>query len=347
MCATVPYQSETPVLSVVIPLYNEAAGFEEFIPALEAALAGCGKIAYEIVAVDDGSSDETPLRLRSWRARNSSVRIVRLSRNFGKEAALSCGLHLAAGRAVVLLDADLQDPPTLIPRMLEHWQAGVDVVVARRRLGREDGLLRRWSASAFYKLMGLMARNALPAHVGDFRLMDRRVVDALLHVPEKTRFMKGLMHYVGFKVVTLDFRRPERRSGRSRWSIWKLWNYALDGITSFSTVPLRAWGYLGFLMALLALGYAGWIVARTIIYGIEVPGYASLATMILFFSGLQLVSVGILGEYVARVFVEAKNRPLYVVEALDGFDPEWIQLQSKRVLGNIVLPRGVIPGAWT
>jgi polyisoprenyl-phosphate glycosyltransferase len=332
-------QPVTPVLSVVIPFYNEADAIDQLIPALEGALNDIPGLEYEIVAVDDGSSDETPARLTAWRQSNPSLRIVRLSRNFGKEAALSCGLHFAGGQAVTVLDADLQDPPELIGKMLKRWREGADVVLAHRQFGRGDGWFRRLSASVFYRVMGVLARNAVPANVGDFRLMDRRVVDALLHLPEKTRFMKGLMNYVGFRVTTIDYQRPRRQYGHSRWSIWRLWNHALDGITSFSTVPLRSWGYLGFVMAALALAYAGWIVLRTLIFGVDVPGYASLATMILFFSGLQLISIGILGEYLARVFVESKNRPLYVVESLDGFDEKWVERQSRRVIGNIVLPR--------
>jgi polyisoprenyl-phosphate glycosyltransferase len=336
--APVNSKPETPVLSVVIPFYNEADGIDRLIPALQGALDDIVDFSCEIVAVDDGSSDETPKRLRDWRKSNPSVRIVRLSRNFGKEAALSCGLHFAAGQVVTVLDADLQDPPELIAEMIEHWRQGADVVLAHRRFGRGDGWFRRLSAAVFYRVMGLLARDAVPADVGDFRLMDRRVVDALLHLPEKTRFMKGLMNYVGFRVATVDYQRPQRQSGRSRWSFWRLWNHALDGITSFSTAPLRGWGYLGFVMAILALGFAAWIVLRTLLFGVDVPGYASLAAMILFFSGLQLISIGILGEYLARVFVETKNRPLYVVESLEGFDDRWIEQRSRKVIGHIVLP---------
>lgn len=195
------------------------------------------------------------------------------------------------------------------------------------------------SAAAFYRVMQLLAGDAVPANVGDFRLMDRRVIDALLHLPEKTRFMKGLMNYVGFRIDTLEYTRPGRSKGISSWNLWRLWNFALEGITSFSTAPLRTWGYLGFLIAFAGLVYAAWIVIRTLIYGIDVPGYASLATMLLFFSGLQLISIGIIGEYLARVFIETKNRPLYVVDAMQGFDDDWVERQSDRVVGNIVLPR--------
>ncbi len=328
-----------PELSLVIPCFNEAEGLTGLESALERVLADLHAEGVELVLVDDGSRDDTHARMLAWRDRNPAVHAIRLARNFGKEAAMTCGLHLARGRAVVVLDADLQDPPELIPELLARWREGADVVLAHRTLRPEDGWFKRLTAAGFYRIMGLLAHDQVPANVGDFRLLDRRVVDALLHLPEKTRFMKGLMNYVGFRVATVDYIRPARSSGQSRWSVWKLWNLALEGITSFSTAPLRAWGYLGFLFALLALLYASWIVLRTLIWGVVVPGYASLATLILFFSGLQMFSIGILGEYLARIFIETKNRPLYVVDQLDGFEPEWISAQAQRVVGNIVLPR--------
>jgi len=328
-----------PELSLIVPCFNESEGVGALSEALHRVMESLDAEGVEIVAIDDGSSDDTFERLLSWRERCPEVQVIRLARNFGKEAAMTCGLHLASGRSVVILDADLQDPPALIPPMLDRWRNGADMVLAHRTLRDEDGWFKRVSAAAFYRLMGMLARNRVPANVGDFRLMDRRVVDALLHLPEKTRFMKGLMNYVGFKVETIDYVRPARHVGESRWSVWRLWNLALEGITSFSTAPLRAWGYLGFLFAFLALLYAGVIVVRTLIWGVDVPGYASLATLILFFSGLQMFSIGILGEYLARIFIETKNRPLYVVQQIEGFDSEWIESQRQRVVGNIVLPR--------
>ncbi len=328
-----------PELSLIIPCFNESEGIGALSDALHRVMEALDAESVEIVAIDDGSSDDTFERLMSWREQCPEVQVIRLARNFGKEAAMTCGLHLASGRSVVILDADLQDPPELIPAMLERWRAGADMVLAHRSLRDEDGWFKRISAAAFYRLMGMLARNRVPANVGDFRLMDRRVVDALLHLPEKTRFMKGLMNYVGFKVEIIDYVRPARHAGVSRWSIWRLWNLALEGITSFSTAPLRAWGYLGFLFAFLALLYASFIVIRTLIWGVDVPGYASLATLILFFSGLQMFSIGILGEYLARIFIETKNRPLYVVQQIEGFDADWIEGQRQRVVGNIVLPR--------
>ena len=331
--------TSSPELSLVIPCFNEADGLKSLSGALEPVLADLPVTGFEIVVVDDGSSDLTFQALQRWHQRNDAVRPIRLARNFGKEAAMTCGLHFARGQAVVVLDADLQDPPALIATMIERWRDGADIVLAHRTLRSEDGWLKRLSAAAFYRVMGMLAGSQVPSNVGDFRLLDRRVVDALLHLPEKTRFMKGLMNYVGFKVVTVDYVRPGRLSGTSRWSAWKLWNLALEGITSFSTAPLRAWGYLGFAFAAAALLYAAWIVVRTLLYGIDLPGYASLATMLLFFSGLQMISIGILGEYLARIFIESKNRPLYVVDQMHGFDESWVDQQARRVVGNIVLPR--------
>jgi len=331
--------TDQPTLSVIVPCFNEAEAIPALIEALTPILDGIDEGRCEVLAIDDGSRDATFGQLEAWRSADGRVRAVRLSRNFGKEAAMSCGLHFAAGRAVVILDADLQDPPSLLADMIDKWRQGADVVLARRATRFDDGWIKRMSAAAFYRVMAVLAGNAVPPNVGDFRLMDRRVVDALLHLPEKTRFMKGLMNYVGFRVATLDYVRPGRREGVSSWNLWRLWNLALEGITSFSTAPLRSWGYLGFVIAFIGLVYAGWIVVRTLIHGIDVPGYASLATMVLFFSGLQLISIGIIGEYLARIFIETKNRPLYVVDAMQGFDDEWVERQSHRIIGNIVLPR--------
>ncbi len=335
MAATQP----VPELSIVIPCYNEADGIEALASALEPILEKLDIAGYELVLVDDGSTDSTFTALERWRGRSEAVHPIRLARNFGKEAAMTCGLHFARGQAVIILDADLQDPPALIPEMIRNWREGSDMVLAHRTLRNEDGWFKRLTAAAFYRVMGVLAGNRVPANVGDFRLMDRRVVDALLHLPEKTRFMKGLMNYVGFTVATIDYVRPGRHTGASRWSVWKLWNLALEGITSFSTAPLRAWGYLGFVFALIALLYASWIVLRTLLFGVDVPGYASLATLVLFFSGLQMISIGILGEYLARIFIETKNRPLYVIERMEGFDADWVDAQSSRLVGNVVLPR--------
>lgn len=330
--------SATPELSIVIPCFNEADAIDALAERLQPILQQCCGEDYEVVLVDDGSQDRTREKIFEWRARNDRVIALMLARNFGKEAALSCGLHFARGRAVVILDADLQDPPELIPDMLKRWKDGADIVLARRISRKSDGWIKRTTARLFYRLMSWLAESMVPPQVGDFRLMDRRVIDALAQLPERTRFMKGLMNYVGFRVETIDYDRPARSAGGSSWSLWRLWNLALDGITSFSTVPLRAWSYLGTVIALIGMSYAGWIVLRTLIYGIDVPGYASLVTMILFFSGLQLISIGILGEYLGRILIETKDRPIYVIDEVEGVDPDWLKSRRERIRANLVLP---------
>ncbi|MEM1080705.1 MAG: glycosyltransferase family 2 protein, partial [Pseudomonadota bacterium] len=239
---------DTPLLSIVVPCFNEAAAIPKLAGALEPVLASTCSDDYEVVLIDDGSRDNTADAIDQWCSSNARVCGLFLSRNFGKEAALSCGLHFARGRAVVILDADLQDPPDLIPAMLARWRDGADVVLAKRVARKRDGWIKRITARAFYRVMAWLAESMVPPQVGDFRLLDRRVVDALAQLPERTRFMKGLMNYAGFKIDALEYERPGRSTGQSQWSLWRLWNLALDGITSFTTVPLRAWSYLGVLV---------------------------------------------------------------------------------------------------
>jgi polyisoprenyl-phosphate glycosyltransferase len=239
--------------------------------------------------------------------------VIELSRNFGKEAALTAGMEASRGDAVVPLDADLQDPPSLIEQMVAEWRKGADVVLARRTDRSADSLLKRKTAEAFYRIHNSLSDVKVPENVGDFRLMDRRVVDALERLPERQRFMKGLFAWVGYRAVTLDYSRGVRAVGKSKFSGWKLWNFALEGITSFSTAPLKIWTYIGGAGAIAAVVYACVIVIRTMLFGVDVPGYASMLVLILFFGSLQLVSVGLLGEYIGRVYLETKQRPIYLV----------------------------------
>ena len=302
------------LVSVVVPFYNEAGGVEPFYAELAAALGGLPAYRFEIVCVDDGSSDGTLAELVALGGRDARVRVLELSRNFGKEAALTAGIDAARGDAVIAMDADLQDPPQLIARLIEPWSAGgADVVLARRTDRSSDSFLKRTSAGLFYRIHNRLSSVQIPENVGDFRLLDRRVVDALKALPERQRFMKGLFAWIGFKTVTVDYARRSRASGASKFSGWRLWNFALEGITSFSTVPLRVWTYVGALGALATFLYALFIIARVLILGIDVPGYASLLVAILFLGSLQLLSVGVLGEYIGRVYLEAKQRPVYVV----------------------------------
>jgi glycosyltransferase involved in cell wall biosynthesis len=301
----------TPILSIVIPMRNEEASIEPFLAAVLPVLRTCCDDRFEIVAVNDGSSDRTLDRLLEQRL--PQLKVIDLSRNFGKEAALTAGLQHAGGQAVIPMDADLQDPPELIPAMLDRWKAGFEVVSARRVLRDEDTPMKRLTAQAFYSVMHRLAEIPIPANVGDFRLMDAAVVRALLTLPERTRFNKGIFAWVGFRQTFIDFERPARREGGSAWTARALWRLAIDGITCFSSLPLRACSLIGVLMGLAAFTYAVWVIASTLWFGRDVPGYASLIVVMLVCSALILMSIGVLGEYLARVFVEVKGRPLYII----------------------------------
>jgi glycosyltransferase involved in cell wall biosynthesis len=304
-------------ISVVVPLYCEESNLTPLFDRLETVLESL-PLAYEIVCVDDGSRDGTLLGLIDHHHRNPAIQVVALSRNFGKELALTAGLDYARGQAVIPIDADLQDPPELISRLIDKWQEGYDVVYARRRSRRGETWLKRFTANAFYRVIGRMSEVPIPADTGDFRLLDRRVVDALKHLPERTRFMKGLFAWVGFKQTYIIYDRAERYSGKTSWNYWRLWNFALDGITSFSVTPLKIWTYLGLVLSVLAFAYALFLVVRTLWAGIDVPGYASLMVAVLLLGGVQLMTLGIIGEYLGRVYQEVKGRPLYLVRAHYG-----------------------------
>jgi len=305
-------------LSLVVPMYNELAVLDAFfarvIPILEAVTQ-----RYEVIGVDDGSTDGTLARLCAMHLANRRIKLVALSRNFGKEAALSAGLDFARGAAVIPIDADLQDPPELIAELVAAWRQGYQVVLARRVDRDGDSLPKRLSARLFYRVINRLSEVPIPEDVGDFRLLDRRVVEALRQLPERMRFMKGLFAWAGFRQTAVEYHRPARAAGRSKWSYWRLWNLALGGVTSFSTTPLRMWTYVGLTTALSGLLYLGYILARTLLHGVDVPGYASLICILLISSGLNMIGLGILGEYLGRVFMEVKQRPLYLVAEAIGF----------------------------
>jgi glycosyltransferase involved in cell wall biosynthesis len=302
-----------PRLSIVCPFYNEQAAvplfFDRIIPILEAT----GE-SFEILCVNDGSHDATLKALLDAKRLQPSIRIIDFSRNFGKEAALSAALDFAIGDAIIPIDADLQDPPEVIPTMIEKWKQGYDQVLAKRSDRNSDSWPKRTSASLFYWLHNKIANIPLPENVGDFRLMDRKVVDAIKQLPERTRFMKGLFGWVGFRTTTIEYIREQRQTGRSKFGNWRLWNLALEGITSFSTAPLRMCTYVGLLVAILSFFLGLNVILRILIYGIELPGYASLMTVVLFLGGIQLIAIGVVGEYLGRIFSEAKGRPLYIVQ---------------------------------
>jgi polyisoprenyl-phosphate glycosyltransferase len=308
-----------PELSIVTPAFNEAAGIDRFFERLSRVLERLA-LSYEIVLVNDGSTDDTLARLLEHRARNAAIKVINLSRNFGKDTALSAGLDYARGRAVIPIDADLQDPPELIEEMVARWREGYDVVFATRMRRPGDSWPKRMSARFFYRFFDAIADVSIPADTGDFRLMDRRVVDVVLRLPERTRFMKGLFAWVGFNQTAIYYEREERHAGGTKWNYWRLWNFAMDGITSFSSFPLKVWSYFGFVISLFAFLYAVVLAIKKLLHDVNVPGYTSLMVVVLFLGGIQLITLGILGEYMGRVYNEVKGRPLYVVRDLYGFD---------------------------
>jgi polyisoprenyl-phosphate glycosyltransferase len=305
-------------VSIIVPFYNEEAGIQVFHETLSSLMDGVDSVDFEVVCVDDGSNDATLPALVDLSKRDSRYVVIELSRNFGKEAALTAGLDAASGDAVIPMDADLQDPPELIREMVQVWQRGHDVVLARRVDRSSDSYLKRKTAELFYRVHNRFSNVKIPENVGDFRLMDRVVVDALKQLPEQQRFMKGLFAWVGFKAVTIDYARSPRAAGLTKFSGWKLWNFALEGITSFSSAPLKFWSYAGGLGAMISLTYALFLVVRTLVMGVDLPGYASLMVAVIFFGSVQLISVGMLGEYIGRIYMESKRRPLYVVRKRYG-----------------------------
>lgn len=317
-------------ISLVVPMRDEEEALGNFfavvVPALEKVTPD-----YEIICVNDGSQDGTLEALRRFREADKRVKILDLSRNFGKELALTAGLEHAGGAAVIPIDADLQDPPEVIPELVEKWREGFDMVLAEREDRSSDTMFKRVSAAIFYRVIGRLSEVPIPQNVGDFRLLDRCVVDALLSLPERTRFMKGIFAWLGFKQTTVRYARDSRSAGESKWRFWSLWNFAVDGVVSFSSFPLRIWSYIGFACALIAGGYMVYIIGRTLVLGIDVPGYASLLSIILFFNGLMMISLGILGEYLARMFLEVKRRPLYLVRDSWGFGDD---VQGRRTSGR-------------
>ena len=307
-----------PLVSIVVPCYNESAAIDQFRAAMLQLFDSQPAVQFEVVLVDDGSRDDTLARLIAIGEQDSRFRTIELSRNFGKEAALTAGLEAALGDAVIPIDADLQDPPSLIPAMIERWRNGAEVVLARRANRESDTWAKRKTASVFYRIHNRLSSTRIPENVGDFRLMDRAVVEALRRLPESQRFMKGLFAWVGFRTETIDYVRPARIAGETKFSGWKLWNFALEGITGFSTAPLKIWTYIGGVGALVSFAYAAYIVGRTMMMGRDVPGYASLLVAVMFFGSLQLISVGLLGEYIGRVYIESKRRPTYLIRRQHG-----------------------------
>ena len=312
-----------PLLSVVVPVKNEEQGILPFVERVGAILEGiAASEGWEILFIDDGSSDATLAAIVAAHQRDARVRAISLSRNFGKEAALSAGIDHARGNAVIPMDVDMQDPLEVLPEMVAKWRDGVEMVFGVRRCRNSDGWAKRITAGLYYRAHNWVSSDKIPENAGDFRLMDRKVVDVIRAMPERNRFMKGLFAWAGFKQAAVEYDRAERETGTTKFNYWKLWTLALDGITSASTVPLRIWSYVGALIAVFALGYASFIAFDTLVFGNSVPGYASIMVSVLFLGGVQLISLGVLGEYVGRILTETKQRPLYVVRDTVGIESQ-------------------------
>jgi len=306
------------LISIVVPVFNEEKGLGLLLDRLLPVLEGLG-MAFEVIFVNDGSRDSSLEVLRQLTGRDPRLKLVSFSRNFGKECAIAAGLAYASGDAVVLMDSDLQHPPEVIKEFVARWREGYQIVFGQRLDRRTDGPVRRLMSKLFYRLFQLLTKTDLPRNAGDFRLLDRKAVDALNRIGERARYNNGLYSWIGFRSIGVPYTVGERAVGASKWSPRRLMHFAIDGLTSFSNVPLKVWSYLGLLVSLIAVGYAVVFFVKTLIFGIDVPGFPTLVISIMLLSGAQLISLGVLGEYLARVYDEVKARPLYIVAEEIGF----------------------------
>jgi len=302
-------------LCVVVPAYNEGESLREFHARL-AAVFDKLDLQCEVLYVDDGSRDDTYSVMCSLREGDARVSTLKLSRNFGKELALTAGLDAADADAIVVIDADLQDPPELIPTFVDHWREGYDVVYGTRSTRAGETELKKFTSATFYRVMERLSATPVPRDTGDFRLMSRRSLDALKRLRERQRFMKGLFTWVGYKQKSVIYERDARFAGESKYNYWRLWNFALEGITSFSTAPLKLATYVGLGTAMLAFAYAVWVFGKALVLGDRVQGYPTLMLVILFLGGVQLMALGVIGEYLGRMYIETKQRPLYLIDEL-------------------------------
>jgi glycosyltransferase involved in cell wall biosynthesis len=314
---SIPKQGAKPhSVTLVVPVYNEEKSVGDFLDTITPVLKLIGpRVTFEILFINDGSQDGTERIIRAAAMGRDDIALINLSRNFGKEAALFAGISHATGDAVIPLDVDLQDPPDVITEMVSRWLKGARVVNARRRNRESDGVLRAMTARAFYRVFNAVSDHPMPANVGDFRLFDREVVEAIRQLGERSRCNKALFSWVGFEAEEIVYDRPARARGTTRWSWWKLWKLALDGIFSSSTMPLRIWTYVGVVIALAALVYSVFLFVRTLVLGADVPGYASTVILILVFGGMNVFALGIIGEYVGRIYTEVRQRPLYIIRS--------------------------------
>ena len=307
-------------LSIIVPMYNEEEMIDIFFTEIHKVMQKLPKYTYEIICVNDGSKDGTLQLLKKHASQDKRIKVISFSRNFHKEQALFAGLMNCTGRAAIPIDVDLQDPPEIMLQFVKKWEEGYEVVYGVRSERNSDGPIKKFSALIFYKIYNLIADTPIPYNTGDFRLIDRKVINAIQNIKEKKLFMKGIFNWVGFKSIGVPYKRPERAAGVTKWNYWKLWNFALDGITTSTTFPLRIWTYIGGAIAGVSFLYALYIIFRTIINGVAVPGYASLLVCILFLGGIQLLALGVLGEYIGRIFTEVQDRPLYIIDEKINFD---------------------------
>jgi polyisoprenyl-phosphate glycosyltransferase len=312
--------NQIPLLSIIVPCFNESEVLPVFYERTARVLESCN-IDYEIIFINDGSDDQTLEVISTLLQNNQRVKLIDLSRNFGKEIAMTAGIDFACGEAVIIIDADLQHPPELIPEMYRYWREGYDVVYATRIKQDGETYFKKKTAQAFYWVIARLSDVRIPENAGDFRLMSRRAVEAIKQFQEQHRFMKGLFSWIGYRQISIPYHREHRHAGSSKWSYWQLWNFAIEGITSFSYGPLRVASYLGIATAILAIFYASIEIIKVIVRGRDVPGYASIMVTLLFIGAVQLITLGIIGEYLGRIFNEVKRRPLYLVQQLSGIIP--------------------------
>jgi glycosyltransferase involved in cell wall biosynthesis len=303
------------LISLIIPVFNEEGAIFYFIKRINEIFHPTS-FKLELIFINDGSNDNTLARLLELKFVHPEIIVLDLTRNFGKEAALSAGLNKASGNVIIPIDVDLQDPPELIIDMIQKWREGFDVVLGKRINRDSDSWFKRKSASWFYRIHNFISEPTIPENVGDFRLMDSSVVSAINELPESRRFMKGLFAWVGFRTIEIEYIRPQRIIGETKFNGWSLWNFALEGITSFSTKPLRIWFYIGILVAFLSFLFASLLIFKVLIFGVEIPGYASILVSITFLGGLQLIGIGIIGEYLGRSYIESKRRPIYLIRKI-------------------------------
>ena len=310
-----PIDNDTPMradLSVVIPMFNESGILDTLFRRLENVL-GSIELSSEVILIDDGSTDNTWLDISHYQPQNFALHCIALSRNFGKEAALTAGLQAVDSSVVIILDADCQDPPELIPQMLEAWKDGADVVNMKRRVRHGETWFKRRTAGLYYRILGALSDTPIPKNVGDFRLLSRRVIDEVNRLKERNRYMKGILSWPGFNQITIEYDREARAAGDSKWNYWQLFFLAISGITAFSNKPLRLASLMGLLIAMSAFVYGLWVVIKTLVFGDTVPVYPSMMVVMLFIGGIELITIGILGEYVGRIFTEVKGRPNYII----------------------------------